>query len=56
MPWKPSQAHEKTHKAKSPEAKQQWAKVANAVLKETGNEARAVRSANAAVAKRKHKG
>jgi len=42
----------KTKKAKSPKAKRQWSKVANKVLAETGDDARAIRSANAAVARR----
>ncbi len=53
MPWKPSQA--KTRKAKSPAAKKQWASTANAVLRESGDEGKAVRIANAAVKKRRGK-
>ena len=55
MPWKPSAASAKTKKAKSPAAKKQWSSTANAVLKKTGDEGRAVRIANAAVAKRRRK-
>ena len=55
MPWKSSAASAKTKKAKSPAAKKQWASVANKVLKETGEEGRAVRIANAAVKKRRKK-
>lgn len=56
MPWKPKDAAAKTHKAASPAAKRQWAKTANAVLAKTGDEGKAVRIANAAVAKRGRKG
>ena len=52
MPWTSSDA--KTLKAKSPKAKRQWAHVANSVLARTGNDARAIRAANAAVARRTH--
>lgn len=55
MPWSASDASGKTKKAKSPTAKRQWAHVANAVLQKTGNEGRAVREANAVVARRKKK-
>jgi hypothetical protein len=53
MPWKPGAAAGKTKKAKSPAAKKQWASTANAVLKKSGDEGKAVRIANAAVKKRK---
>ena len=53
MPWTPAQAQKHTKKAKSAIAKRQWAHVADAVLKKTGNEGRAVREANSVVAKRK---
>jgi hypothetical protein len=53
MPWKPSDAIGKTKKASTPGAKKQWAGAANAVLKKTGDEGKAVRIANAAVAKNK---
>jgi hypothetical protein len=52
MPWSPGDATRHTKKAKSPAAKRQWGKVANNVLKSTGDEGRAVREANAVVAKR----
>ena len=47
MPWKPADAAKHMAAAKSHGA--QWAAVANAVLKETGDEGRAIREANAAV-------
>jgi hypothetical protein len=53
VPWAPGDASGKTHKAKSPKAKRQWAKVANAILKKTGNEGQAVREANGVIAQRK---
>jgi hypothetical protein len=53
MPWKMQDASRHTAKAKSATAKRQWSAVANAVLENTGNKARAVRSANAVINKRK---
>jgi uncharacterized protein YdaT len=55
MPWKPKAAPSHTEKAKSPTAKRQWSHVANSMLKEGKSEASAIKAANAAVAKRKHK-
>ena len=55
MPWKPSQASSKTKKAKSPKAKRQWAHVADQVLAKTGDEARAIRTANGVIKRRKKK-
>lgn len=52
MPWKPEDATRFTKKAKSPTAKRQFAEVADKVLAKTGDEGRAVRAGNAAVAKR----
>lgn len=49
MPWKPSDAEKKTHKANTPAKKRQFAAVANKVLEDTGDDARAIRTANAAV-------
>jgi len=42
-----------TRKAKTPAAKKQWAAVANKVLKESGDDGKAVRIANSAIKKRK---
>jgi len=53
MPWTAKDAGRKTKKAKSPKAKRQWAHVADAVLKKTGDEGRAIREANAVVKRRK---
>jgi hypothetical protein len=52
MPWSSKDAKRHTGKASSPTAKRQWSKVANKVLRESGDEGRAVRTANAAVKKR----
>lgn len=52
MPWKPKDAGKHNRKAKSGAAARQWAAVANSVLSKTGNDARAVRSANSAIARR----
>ena len=51
MPWKPGSAKAHTKKASTPAKKRQWSSTANKVLKETGDEGRAVRIANAAVKK-----
>lgn len=50
MPWTAADAKGKTHKADTPAKQAAWAHVANSVLHKTGDEARAVREANAAVA------
>lgn len=51
MPWTMESAGRHTKKAKSPATKKQWSSVANSVLEKTGDEGKAVRIANAAVAK-----
>ena len=51
MPWTSRDAQKKTRKAKSPKRKRQWSKVANSILERTGDDARAIRGANAAVKK-----
>lgn len=53
MPWKPSDAIGKTKKASTPKAAKQWSGTANAVLSKSGDEGKAVRVANAAIAKNK---
>jgi hypothetical protein len=55
MPWSPKDALRHTKKATSPKAKRQFAKVANKVLKASGDEGKAVRIANAAVRNRRKK-
>lgn len=51
MPWSPSSAKRHTRKAKSPKQQRQWSYVANAVRKQTGSDARAIRAANSVVRK-----
>lgn len=51
MPWTPEDAERHTHKATTPALQQLWARVANETLERTGDEARAVREANAVVAR-----
>jgi hypothetical protein len=55
MPWKSKDAERHTKKADTPAEKRQWKEVANSVLKRTGDEGRAVRQANAVIAKRDKK-
>lgn len=57
MPWTPDSGPARhTKKAKSAGAKKQWSAVANNVLTKTGDEGRAVREANAVIARRKREG
>jgi hypothetical protein len=51
MPWNPDDAERHTHKATTPELKELWAKVANESLERDGDEGRAIREANAVVAR-----
>ena len=51
MPWNPEDAERHTKKANDPKRQRMWAEIANSVLSDTGDEGRAVREANAAVAK-----
>lgn len=51
MPWTPDEAERHTHKASTQALKELWAKVANDALKRTGDEGRAIREANAVVAR-----
>ncbi len=51
MPWTMDDAERHTHKAATPGLQELWAKVANEALERTGDEARAIREANAAVAR-----
>lgn len=55
MPWVASDARKHTKKATSAAAMRQWSHVANAVLEKTGDEERAIKEANAVVARRKKK-
>ena len=49
MPWTPADAARKTKKADTPEKQALWARTANAILLNTGDEAKAIRMANTAV-------
>lgn len=51
MPWSPGDAAKHDKDANTPAKKKQWAAVANNVLRTTGNDARAIRAASAAVTK-----
>jgi hypothetical protein len=51
MPWTQKEAHSKTHKANTPRKSKVWAKVANQALGKTGDDARAIKEANAVVAR-----
>ena len=51
MPWTPNDAERHTQKATTWELKEPWAKVANKSLRRTGDEGRAIREANAVVAR-----
>jgi hypothetical protein len=55
MPWKTSDAQAKTKKAHTPDLRRAWRNVANDVLSETDDEARAIREANAVVRRAKQK-
>ena len=51
MPWTPDDAERHTHKATTWELQELWAKVANECLERTGDEGRAIRQANAVIAR-----
>jgi hypothetical protein len=51
MPWLPDDAPHHTHKADTPYLCRLWSEVANSILADTGDEAYAIRGANAAVAR-----
>jgi len=51
MPWNSEDAERHTKKANDPKRQRMWAEIANSVLSDTGDEGRAIREANAAVAK-----
>lgn len=52
MPWAAKDATGKTKKAKTPKQKRMWKDVANSVLTKTGDEARAIQTANGVLKKR----
>lgn len=51
MPWTAAEADQHTHKATTWELRELWAKVANECLERTADEGRAIREANAVVAR-----
>ncbi len=55
MPWRPEDAPRHTKKADTDELREMWSEVANKVLADTGDEGRAVRAANAVVARNRSK-
>lgn len=52
MPWNARDAAQKTKKARSAVARRQWRDVANSVLAKTGDDARAIKTANGVIKKR----
>lgn len=50
MPWTAKDASRFTKKARTPKSKRAFAHASNSVLRETGDEGRAVRAGNAAAA------
>jgi hypothetical protein len=54
-PWDPEESRRHTKKASSAVSQRQWSKIANSVLDKTGDEGRAVRTANGVVKKRSAK-
>jgi len=55
MPWSPKDAAKHSKKAKSKTARKQWSEVANSVLKSGAGDARAIRTANGVIKKRRKK-
>ncbi|GAJ28151.1 hypothetical protein [Acidomonas methanolica] len=51
MPWTAADAERHTHKADTTALQELWAKIANECLERTGDEGRAIREANAVVAR-----
>ena len=51
MPWEASDAKTKTGKANTPGKQKLWEKVSNQVLAKSGDDGRAIREANAVVAR-----
>jgi hypothetical protein len=56
MPWNSDDAEKHTHKATTTALVELWAKVANECLKRTADEGRAIREANAVVARQAEAG
>jgi len=55
MPWNSRDVSKHNRSVKSPKRKKQWKDVANSILSRTGDEGRAIRGANSAVAKSKRR-
>jgi uncharacterized protein YdaT len=51
MPWTAEDAPSHTKKAATAKTKHLWAEIANKVLEDTGDEGRAIREANAVIAR-----
>ena len=51
MPWTASQAHAKTHKASTKAKRKKWVRVANSILRQSGDEGKAIRIANSMMKK-----
>jgi hypothetical protein len=56
MPWTANEAERHTRKAITSTLQELWAKVANESLERTGDEGRAIREANAVVARQAESG
>ena len=56
MPWTADEAERHTRKATTSALQELWAKVANESLERTGDEGRAIREANAVVARQAESG
>ena len=56
MPWTPDEAERHTHKASTRALQELWAKIANETLARTGDEGRAIREANAVIARQAEAG
>jgi hypothetical protein len=56
MPWRPDDATSHTKKATTEKTKREWAEIANQVLERTGDEGRAIREANAVIARAQQRG
>jgi len=56
MPWTSDDAERHTHKANTRELQELWAKVANDALERLGDEGRAIREANAVIARQSRAG
>jgi hypothetical protein len=51
MPWTSNDAEKHTHKATTSALQELWAEIANEALERTGDEGRAIREANAVIAR-----